>query len=149
MDTSVIKEVMSLESKTLVELREMWRRLFNTDSPPYSKRYLIPRIAYRLQEMIYGRLSDKAEKKLDYLADQMEQGKKINSQMSDQPISGTRLIRQYRGVEHEVIVTDIGFVYKGQQYKSLSKIAGKITGNSYNGPAFFGMRKKSPTRKNA
>ncbi|WP_339048088.1 DUF2924 domain-containing protein [Candidatus Mesenet endosymbiont of Phosphuga atrata] len=140
MDASAIKEVMSLESKTLIELREMWRRLFKSDAPLYSRKYLIKRLAYHLQEIAYGGLCSKAAKKLDYLRDQLEQGKKISSSTINCPIAGTTLIRQYQGVNHEVSVTKKGFTYQGQFFKSLSAIANKITGTRWNGLVFFGVK---------
>ena len=61
----------------------------------------------------------------------------------DRPIAGTRLIRQWQGVEHCVTVLDDGFEYEGARYRSLSAIARAITGTRWNGPAFFGLRSRS------
>jgi hypothetical protein len=36
---------------------------------------------------------------------------------------GTRLIREWQGIEHCVTVRDEGFEYQGRPYKSLSAIA--------------------------
>ena len=58
----------------------------------------------------------------------------------DKPIAGTRLIREYQGVEHVVTVTRDGFEYQGHPYKSLSAIARAITGTRWNGRVFFGLR---------
>lgn len=52
---------------------------------------------------------------------------------------GARLLREWRGRTHEVTVTDTGYVYRGQTYKSLSAIARQITGTRWSGPAFFGL----------
>jgi DNA invertase Pin-like site-specific DNA recombinase len=38
----------------------------------------------------------------------------------DRPIAGTRLIREWRGVEHWVTVQDEGYEYQGRPYQSLS-----------------------------
>jgi hypothetical protein len=61
--------------------------------------------------------------------------------MHDRPITGTRLIREWRGVEHQVTVLTDDFEYQGQRYKSLSAIARRITGTRWNGPVLFGLRK--------
>jgi hypothetical protein len=135
---SVEKEVLSLPGKTLAELKKMWKELFKSDAPPYSKKYLIPRLAYRLQEVAYGELSSKSARRLDQLSCLIEQGKKISCDKL--PIAGTKFVREYNGENHEVLVTNTGFVYKEQFFTSLSAIAGKITGISYNGPLFFGLR---------
>ena len=44
----------------------------------------------------------------------------------DQPIAGTRLIREWQGVEHAATVLDDGYEYQGRRYKSLSAIARAI-----------------------
>jgi len=54
---------------------------------------------------------------------------------------GTRLERIYKGKAHNVLVTESGFEYQDQLYKSLSKIANDITGKRWNGWVFFGLKK--------
>ena len=58
----------------------------------------------------------------------------------DRPIAGTRLVREYQGVEHVVTVLADGFEYEGRPYRSLSAIARAITGTRWNGWTFFGLR---------
>ena len=53
---------------------------------------------------------------------------------------GTRLMREWRGQSHEVLVLDAGFSWQGTRYRSLSAIARKITGTAWSGPLFFGLR---------
>jgi len=55
---------------------------------------------------------------------------------------GSVIVREHKGVVHEVLVTPGGFCWQGQTYDSLSTIAKKITGVSWNGPRFFGLRSK-------
>ena len=59
---------------------------------------------------------------------------------NDRPVSGTRLIREYQGVEHCITVRDKDFEYQGRPYKSLSAIARAITGTQWNGLTFFGLK---------
>jgi hypothetical protein len=54
--------------------------------------------------------------------------------------SGTRLVREWQGVTHHVLVTNVGFEYAGNFYKSLTAIARRITGTGRSGPLFFGLR---------
>ena len=61
---------------------------------------------------------------------------------SDIPIAGTRLIREYQGVEHTVTVMADGYEWQGRPYKSLSAIARHITGTRWNGLLFFGLRSR-------
>jgi hypothetical protein len=60
--------------------------------------------------------------------------------VKDRPITGTRLIREWQGVEHCVMVLDDGFEYQGRPYRSLSAIARAITGTRWNGLIFFGLK---------
>ncbi len=59
----------------------------------------------------------------------------------DRPVAGTRLIREWQGVEHHVTVLTDGYEYQGRKYKSLSAIARAIAGTRWNGPLFFGLRR--------
>nr|WP_253309934.1 DUF2924 domain-containing protein [Rickettsia endosymbiont of Ceutorhynchus assimilis] len=130
----------SLDEKPLVELRKIWKKVFGEEAPRHSKKYLIPRLAYRIQEEEYGEMSRKGSKRLEYLADRLEKGKRISSDKL--PAVGTELILE-RGEEvHVVMVTDNGLIYREEFYTSLSAVAGKIMGMSYNGPLLFGMREK-------
>lgn len=43
---------------------------------------------------------------------------------------GTRLLREWHGTTHEVIVTDTGFVWEGRTYRSLSSVAQAISSPS-------------------
>lgn len=54
---------------------------------------------------------------------------------------GARLLREWRGTTHEVLVMGNGFEYAGKTYRSLSAIARAITGTPWSGPAFFGTKR--------
>jgi hypothetical protein len=54
---------------------------------------------------------------------------------------GTKLLREWDGNTHEVLVTDKGFVWKGTTYGSLSAVAFAITGAKWSGQRFFGLLK--------
>ncbi|MDX5497363.1 MAG: DUF2924 domain-containing protein [Wolbachia endosymbiont of Andrena labialis] len=141
MEKEIEKKVMNLERKPLGELRKMWKKVFGEEAPKHSKKYLIPRLAYRMQEKVYGEMSRKGAKRLEYLADRLEKGKRISSDKL--PVEGTELILE-RGEEvHVVMVTNTGLIYREEFYTSLSAVAGKIMGMSYNGPLLFGMRDKN------
>ncbi len=62
----------------------------------------------------------------------------------DRPVSGTRLIREWQGVERIVTVRDDDFEYRGRRYKSLSAVARAITGTRWNGLLFFGLERSGP-----
>src|SRR5690349_5655850 len=103
--TSMIRQVLALQNQSIQELKQLWEQLFDEPAPPYHKNYLLPRLAHRLQELAYGPLSEKAATTLDNLASQMEKGKKFSNHMlKSRPIVGTRLIREFQGVDYEVVV---------------------------------------------
>ncbi|WP_253303098.1 DUF2924 domain-containing protein [Wolbachia endosymbiont of Phyllotreta cruciferae] len=141
MEEEIEKKVMNLERKPLGELRKIWKKVYGEEAPRYSKKYLIPRLAYRMQEKAYGEMSRKGAKRLEYLADRLEKGKRISSDKL--PVEGTELILERGEETHAVMVTDKGLIYKEEFYTSLSAVAGKIMGMSYNGPLLFGMRDKN------
>ncbi|MFT4314715.1 MAG: DUF2924 domain-containing protein [Wolbachia pipientis] len=140
MEKETEKKVMNLERKPLDELRKIWKKVYGEEAPRYSKKYLIPRLAYRIQEEAYGEMSRKGTKRLDYLADRLEKGKRISSDKL--PVEGTELILERGEETHAVRVTDKGLIYREEFYTSLSAVAGKIMGMSYNGPLLFNMRER-------
>ncbi|UJQ21506.1 DUF2924 domain-containing protein [Wolbachia endosymbiont of Delia radicum] len=141
MEKEIEKKVMNLERKPLDELRKIWKKVYGEEAPRYSKKYLIPRLAYRMQEKAYGEMSRKGTKRLEYLAGRLEKGKRISSDKL--PVAGTELILERGEETHAVMVTDKGLIYREEFYTSLSAVAGKIMGMSYNGPLLFGMRDKN------
>ena len=58
------------------------------------------------------------------------------------PLIGTRLVREWDGVEHTVTVMKDGFDWQGRKFKSLSAAAKAITGTQWNGYRFFGLRER-------
>lgn len=56
---------------------------------------------------------------------------------------GTRLMPQWKGRMHAVLVTKEGFQFDGRTWTSLSAIAERITGSHWSGPRFFGLRRTS------
>ena len=55
--------------------------------------------------------------------------------------AGTRLLREWQGQTHHVTVVAGGFEYEGKVWRSLSAIARSITGTTWSGPAFFGLKR--------
>jgi hypothetical protein len=142
MNDSVLAQVAALPEKSTAELKQLWRGLYDREPPSGNKPFLIKRLSYRIQELAYGGLSARAEAKLNVLIEEEDQrvrGLPI-VRKGDRPIAGTRLIRQWQGVEHCVTVLDDGFEYGGAKYRSLSAIARAITGTRWNGPLFFALR---------
>jgi hypothetical protein len=103
---------------------------------------MIPFLAYRIQENAYGGLKPSTLSQLRRISKRLERSKS-SSELILRPKSkvGTKIVRQWRGETHEVMVTNTGYEYRRASYKSLSEIARKITGTRWSGPAFFGLNR--------
>ena len=119
----------ALKTATTPELKQQWRDLFDSEPPPFNRRYLESRLAYRVQELAYGGLKPETIRRLERLGEELDGGdrKKSRIRADTMPIAGTRLIREWQGVEHVVTVTTDGFEWQGRPYKSLSAIARAIS----------------------
>jgi hypothetical protein len=141
MADTVLAQLAALKSAPVAALKQKWRQLFEGEPPPYNRRFLESRLAYRVQELAYGGLKPEAIKRLDALADQLAgKGTRGCSSLQNRPIAGTRLVREWKGVEHGVTVRQDDYEYQGRPYKSLSAIARHITGTRWNGLVFFGLK---------
>ena len=82
-------------------------------------------------------------RRLERLGEELDGGDRSKRSVRldrDRPITGTRLLREWQGVEQVVTVTTDGFEWQGRPYKSLSAIARAITGTRWNGWTFFGLK---------
>jgi hypothetical protein len=139
MSETILAQIVALKEKSTAELRAMWTQVFDRDPPPYGRKMLEARIGYRLQELQLGGLTDRARRKLDALADQLDP-KASRRRDPGRPIAGTQLKREWKGIEHVVTVREHDFEYNGRPYKSLSAVARAIAQTRWNGPLFFGLR---------
>ena len=142
MSNQVLARLAALKTTPTPKLKEQWRQLFESEPPAFNRRYLESRLAYRIQELAYGGLKPETVRRLEKLGEELDGGRADvrKRPANDRPISGTRLIREYQGVEHCVTVRDDDFEYQGRPYKSLSAIARAITGTPWSGPVFFGLK---------
>jgi hypothetical protein len=148
MTESIVARIAGLKTKSTPDLKAMWRDLFEAEPPPYNRRFLESRLAYRIQELAYDGLKPATIERLEALGEQLDGGKieVRRKRADDPPIAGTRLIREWQGVEHTVTVLVDGYGYQGRPYKSLSAIARAITGTRWNGWTFFGIRRSGAER---
>ncbi|ARP98279.1 DUF2924 domain-containing protein [Pseudorhodoplanes sinuspersici] len=140
MTDPVLAQLAALKTAPIAQLKARWRELFDTEPPPYNRRFLEHRLGYRIQELAYGGLKSETVERLDVLADELDGKLSRRRRIENRPISGTRLIREWKGVEHLVTVRDDDFDYQGRPYKSLSAVARAITGTRWNGLIFFGLK---------
>jgi hypothetical protein len=134
----VESEIRVLEQAGIVALRAEWGRLFGSEPPRLSRDLLVRALAYRVQERAMGGLSRAGLKRLRELAENAEAlGPPPDPAASLRP--GAKLMREWHGRTHVVVVTDTGFDYAGLSYQSLTQIAKLITGAHWSGPRFFGL----------
>ncbi len=142
MTDTILARLAALKTTPTPDLKKQWRELFETEAPPYNRRFLESRLAYRIQELTYGGLKPATIERLEALGEQLDGGNIVlrRTRADERPIAGTRLIREWQGVEHTVTVLRDGYEWQGRPYRSLSAIARAITGTRWNGWVFFGLK---------
>lgn len=140
---SMAARIAQLSESSWTDIKQEWRRLFDSEPPVANRRFLVKRIAHRWQEIEFAKtdrtLLARNQQRIDEL---VATGTLTRQRIGVIPVAGTELIRIYAGIEHRVLVLPDGeFEYAGKRYTSLSMIARTITGTRWSGPAFFGLRK--------
>jgi hypothetical protein len=141
-DLDVSRGLEALCDLTPHELRKEWWRLYRSQPPRLSRDLLVRAISYRVQELRHGGLSKATRRKLASLAEARDPGAVISQEDAQRIRAGARLIREWNGRTHTVMVEEEGFSYGGRIYRSLSAIARDITGARWSGPRFFGLTNK-------
>jgi len=157
MKEDISEEIHALKNTTLLEIQKRYNKLFSvTEAPCANKPYLIKKIAYRLQEIANGELSDETKTQIIEFIEKYDPinnkalrpqvvsaGKSVVSIpfMRDKrlPIPGSVIHKKYKGQDIHVKVLDKGFEYKDKYYRSLSAIAFELTGAHWNGFSFFNL----------
>lgn len=125
-----------IRAMNIDQLGVAWREAFASDPPrALSKDLLARAVAFHAQQEALGGLPPAAARLLRSLI-------KPGADPPRQVKVGSIIVREHQGVVHEVLAVPGGFCWQGQTYDSLSIIAKKITGTSWNGPRFFGLRSK-------
>lgn len=134
-------DIRAIAAMNVEALRRIWREKRGAVPPDALSKDLLARaLAHWLQEERLGALEPRLRKLLSAIA-----------RNGSAPIRhlkvGSVIVREHDGMVHEVMVVPGGFCWQGQSYSSLSSIALKITGTSWSGPRFFGLRTDAePTR---
>lgn len=141
-EANVLPRLAAIKAAPTPELKKMWQDLFGQNAPPYNRRFLENRLSYRVQELAYGGLKPQTLARLEALGETLDGGNSNTRKRraNTRPIIGTRLVREWQGVEHHVTVRKEDYEYQGRHYKSLSAVARAITGTRWNGWAFFGLK---------
>jgi hypothetical protein len=144
----VAARLRALEEMDNVTIRREWRRLYRVEAPKRVRRdLLILGVSWKIQEQALGGLSPATKRRLVDLAGNLESGGNMPHARVTRLKPGTKLIREWQGQTHIVTVTEDGFHWNGKEWRTLSRIAGEITGGHWSGPRFFGL--KSSKQKSA
>ncbi len=142
----ILAQLARLEQLPMEELKIRWQALFGNEPPVANRKYMVKRLAYRIQEIAHGGLPDEAKHRMRRFLEEEgydelgRPGAKPKPKTNPQPVAGTVFVREWDGEQHEVRAVGNGFEYRGKQYRSLSAVAREITGTRWNGPKFFGLR---------
>ena len=156
MSLNVEREAAAMQKMGAKELRAKYAEVFGEQTPANNKAWLIRRIAWRLQALAEGDLSERARRRAEELANDADlrlhpprlapaaaPPERIGTAGLDPrpdgrlPPPGTVLTRKYKGEVLQLKVRPDGFEFEGQVYGSLSAAAKAITGAHCNGYLFF------------
>ncbi len=158
MNETIVQQIQRLRAMTVNQLREKYAEVFGEPTSARNKDYLWKKIAWRIQELEYGGLSERAKNRAKEIANEHDirvrpprgafnefsqpvQASRVKAPTkANLPAPGTLLTREYKGRTIEVEVLENGFRYEGQAFRSLSAIAREITGTTWNGRLFFGVK---------
>lgn len=164
MNRDVHDEIRRLRDAGVAELQRRYREVFNEEPRSRHRTFLWKRIAWRLQALSEGDLSERARQRAKELANDADIRLRPPREMIQQfapappvaaatqishnldprlPMPGTLLRREFRGRQVSVMVLQDGFECQGTVYKTLSAVAKAITGTQWNGYDFFGLRKEA------
>jgi Protein of unknown function (DUF2924) len=137
--SDVADRLARLETLDLSAMRQEWRRLYRAEPPRLSRDLMTRALAYRIQEIAFGGLSKATLRRLASLAAEFESDGRIATPARPRIKPGARLVREWHGRTHAVVVTEEGFEFERKLYRSLTGVAREITGAAWSGPRFFGL----------
>jgi len=130
----------ALERLGYAALRCEWRRLYRMPAPPrLSRDLLLLGVAWKTQEQVLGGLGAATRRRLMDLTESLEKDGDVKRSRVARLRPGARLVREWHGETHTIIVLDDGFEWRGRHWRSLSAIAREISGGHWSGPRFFGL----------
>jgi hypothetical protein len=162
MPDNLAQELALLPRLGVADLRRRYAELFGETTRTGNKAWLVKRLAWRLQALAEGDLSERARRRAAALAHDADLrlspprpaptipvpapgsgSARLPRKRHDRiPPAGTLLTRPYKGTTVQVRVLEHGFVYEGTIYPSLSAVAKAITGAHCSGYRFFRLLPK-------
>lgn len=160
---SMAAEIAALRKLTVAELQLRYRALFGHESRSHNRDWLFKKVAFRMQEVRRGGLSERAKRRARELAGDSYLRARPPKDFDPAPAPppqahpkdprlpavGTVLTKEHGGETHAITVLADGFEYRGELYPSLSRIAKAVTGTSWNGFLWLGLDKRKRGKKEA
>ena len=154
MELNILNEVATLQPLSVGQLRQRFSEVFGEATAASNRTWLVKRIAWRMQALAEGDLSERARQRAAELAHDADlrlnpPRSKTTTAAPPEPVNvpasidrrlpppGTILTRPYKGQLLQVQVLTEGFAFGGKVYSSLSAVAKAITGTHTNGYHFF------------
>jgi hypothetical protein len=154
MSVKLRREIAGLRRLTMGQLRDKYADVFGEVTNTCNRAWFIKRVAWRLQALAEGDLSERASQRAAELANDadlrlsaprlkaVQVTRPRAAGAADRPgrsglLPGTTLTRLYKGETVEVRVLANGFEFDGRAYRSLSGVAKAITGTHTSGLLFF------------
>jgi hypothetical protein len=163
-NTSIVSQIQALQRMTVGQLRVEWERLHGEPTRSRNRTYLWRRLAWRIQELQFGGLSEASKLHLLNSAPTTFERSQVpagllpahggisasprHSPRRDPrlPAPGSTIVRKYKGDDIRVLVLDNGFEWSSRHFDSLSEVALAITGSKWNGWLFFGLTSRKRAR---
>jgi hypothetical protein len=140
-------DIAALPELSLGELRARWTVLTGQPAPKsFRTKFLARAVAYQMQCKAFGGLPEATKARLREIAAAASDGTFDAATAGPRIKPGTKLVRTWHGETHNVLVLENGFSWKGEHHSSLSAIAKAITGTSWNGWSFFGLKQTEQRR---
>lgn len=162
-------EIELLRGMSLPRLKERFHEVYGEPTRSNHKEHLVRRVAWRLQALREGDLTERARRRARELANDADlrlnppkvqapaapaavppartETARLPVARSDRlPMPGALLRREYKGKTIAVRVLDRGFEFDGEVYRSLSAVAKAATGSHWNGFHFFGLDRQPEAR---
>ncbi len=135
------RKLAALADLDAIDLKREWRRLYRSNPPLHIRRdLLVLAIAWKLQKRVHGGLTAAQKRRLAGIAEELRKNGELSADPAIRLKPGLRLVREWRGKTHNVLVLEDGFEWNGERRRSLSAIAREITGTQWSGPLFFGLK---------
>ena len=156
MEETIVSEIMALKAMPLKDLKKKYEEVFDgAKAKSNSKTHLFRQIAWRIQELKDGSITEDCRAKINELICELDpinnkclraanasstlEAKNLPLRDLRLPIPGTVITKNYKGRTLQVTVLEEGFEYNGRFFKSLTALTKEITGLHWSGFNFFGL----------